>query len=134
MRRDYELVLVRYAPDVEWVSDSGWVSLGVAESARGHDELMRAVEQVWDSWGAANLAGRAFIDLGDRLLTLSVLTAEGSASSAVVASEYAQLIDQVAGIVVREQDFYRWDACLDAAGLHRDEVRGLEQLLATGEP
>jgi hypothetical protein len=46
-RRDYELMLVRYARDVELQYDPDFEALGLGGTFHGHDAIVRFLE----SWG-----------------------------------------------------------------------------------
>jgi len=58
-RRDFELMLVRYAPDVVFEADAGLQTLGVPASAQGRAEMARVVVEVQDGRGACTARGAA---------------------------------------------------------------------------
>jgi hypothetical protein len=134
-RRDYELLLVRYTPDCEFVTSFGLQSLGAEDSIRSHDGLrqfVQAIGQTWDGW---ELTPAGFVDLGDRVMWLGTQRAHGGASQIPIVDQYAQLQDLERGLICRQQAFSDWDSALAAAGLSPDQVTGLEALRAgVGRP
>ena len=131
-RRDLELMLVRYAPDCEFITAPGLQTLGVESSLRGHDALRRyvdAITEAWEHWEF--VAPRAFIDFGDRVLTFGFQRAEGSSSHTELQDEFAQLAQLERGLITHQETFNNWDAGLQAVGLQRSQVWGLDELLAT---
>jgi ketosteroid isomerase-like protein len=127
-RRDLTLMLIRYAPDLEFTAPPGLQSLG-ASDARGHDAGRQYIEATSEAWQRWELRPQGFIDLGDCLLTFGVQRAEGGTSHAPIEDPYAQVFDfDDRGLLMRQRDFHDWDAALQAAGLRRDQVLGFEAL------
>jgi hypothetical protein len=127
-RRDFDLMLVRYTADREFVTSSGLRSLGESGSIRSHDDLRHFVEEIAEAWQGWEVRPRGFIDLGDRVLWLGAQRARGDSSLIPIEDPYAQLQDIDRGLISRQQAFNDWDAALHAAGLSRDEVHGLDAL------
>ena|SRR5439155_12441330 len=89
-RRDFEAVLPRYDPNVEFLPSRGLVGVGIAASYRGHDGFLR----LWGDWdsawaGHAQWEPKELIDLGDRLLMLGRMKGTGEASGIAVDTEVA---------------------------------------------
>ena len=116
-RRDYELMLVRYAPDVEFEYDPDFEALGLGGTFRGHDGMLEFLDAFDEAWEGRELRPALIADLGDRLLVLGKVRLPGTASGLEFESEFAQLILDRAGRVVHEQEFLSWDKALGAAGL-----------------
>ena len=116
-RRDYELMLVRYAPDVELEYDPDFEPLGLGGTFRGHAGFLKFLEtwsEAWEEWEARP----AFvIDLGDRGMGLGHVRLPGTASGMVLEREFAQLITPRRGLVASEREFMSWEKGLRAAGL-----------------
>jgi hypothetical protein len=127
-RRDFELMLVRYKPGCEFVTSLGLRTLGASDSIRSHDGLQDFVEATAQAWQGWELVPRGFIDLGDQVLWLANQRARGGSSQIPIEDQYAQLQDLAHGLISRQQAFNDWDAALQAAGLHRDRVIGLDAL------
>ncbi len=129
-RRDYELLLVRYAPDCEFVTSSGLQALGANASIQSHDGLRRFIEATGEAWRDWEVVPLGFIDLGPRVLWLGAQRARGGSSRLPIEDDYAQLQDIEGGLISRQQAFNDWGAALQAAGLRRDQVLGLDALRA----
>jgi ketosteroid isomerase-like protein len=115
-RGDFQLMLVRYAPDVEITWDPGFEALGVTGPFHGHDgvlEMIRRIEEAWVGWV---LKPAAVVDLGDRVLALGTMRLPGRVSGLELESEIAQLAVPRGGHIVQQRDFLSWDDGLRAAG------------------
>lgn len=122
-RRDFELMLVRYAPDVEVEFDPEFEPLGMGGTYRGHDGMLEMIQafagDAWEGWG---MRPTTVLDLGDQVLVLGIFRMPGTASGLEFEREWAQLLTAPAGLVVREQEFFGWDNGLRAAGLDPDAI------------
>jgi ketosteroid isomerase-like protein len=118
-RRDFELMLVRYAPDVEVEFDPEFEALGMGGTFRGHDGFLKMIQafggDAWEGWEL--LLPATVLDLGDRVLVLGAFRLPGTASGLEFEREWAQLLTPRDGLVIREQEFLSWDKGLRAAGL-----------------
>ena len=130
-RGDYELMLVRYGPDVAVEFPPDFESLGMGGTFRGHDGLLAMTRTFDEAWEGRALFPEFVIDLGDRVLTLGTFHLPGSESGLEFESEFAQLIRLRAGLVAHEREFLTWDAALRAAGLDPDAI-ALPRRGATG--
>lgn len=119
-RRDYDAVLPRYDPDVEFVPAPELVGVGIGASYRGHDGFL-ALWEDWDSaWaGHAQWEPKELIDLGDRLLMLGRMRGTGEASGIAVDTEIALLMTLKDGRVIREEHYMEPAKALEAVGLRR---------------
>jgi ketosteroid isomerase-like protein len=122
-RRDFELMLVRYARDVEVEFDPEFEALGMGGTFRGHDGFLKMIQAFGgDAWEGWELLPATVLDLGDRVLVLGVFRMPGTASGLEFEREWAQLITARGGLVVREQSFFGWDKGLRTAGLDPDAI------------
>jgi ketosteroid isomerase-like protein len=121
-RRDFELMLVRYAPDVENEFAPEFEALGLGGTFRGHDGMVKMIEAFGEAWERWELQPATVLDLGDQLLVLSAFRLPGNVSGLVLEQDFAQLITPRRGLVAREQAFMSWDKGLRAAGLDPDAV------------
>jgi hypothetical protein len=120
-RRDFELLLPRYAHDAEVAFDPGFQALGVGEPARGHRAMVEAYRTLSEAWGwEGELC--YIVDLGDRVLNLGFMHAQGRASGVKLDREVAQLVTLRDGLITREQLLFGWEEGLRAAGLDPDAV------------
>ena len=116
-RGDFDVMLVRYAPDVEITFDPSFEPLGLTGPYRGHDgviEMIRGIEDAWPTW---ELKPVAAVDLGDRVVLLGTLRVRGNVSGMELESEISQLQVARDGLVGSQRDFLSWDDGLRAAGL-----------------
>ena len=120
-RRDFEAVLPRYDPNVEFLPSRELVRVGIAASYRGHDGFLR----LWGDWdsawaGHAQWEPKELIDLGDdRLLMLGRMKGTGEASGIAVETEVAVLFSFTNGRVIRAEHYFSSSAAeaLEALGL-----------------
>jgi ketosteroid isomerase-like protein len=121
-RRDYELMLVRYARDVEFQYDTDFEALGLGGTFHGHDGIVRFLESWGEPWEGWELRPAAVLDMGDRFLALAHVRLPGTTSGVKLESEFAQLVTVRDGLVTRDQEFRAWDKGLRAAGLDPDAL------------
>jgi hypothetical protein len=129
-RYDYELMLVRYARDVEIEFDSDFEALGLGGTFRGHDGMVKVIGAFEEAWERRESLPALILDLGDRLLNLGTFRLPGTASGLEFEREFAQLSTPRGGLVARDQYFFGWDRGLRAAGLDPDAIA----LPSRGEP
>ena len=125
-RRDFELMLVRYAPDIEFEFPPGQQTLGLSGTFRGHEAMTEALTELADGWGSFRLEPAYVIDLGDRLIALGSFHVRGRASGVQLDQEFAQLVTPANppwdGLLARDQAWFRWEEGLRAAGLDPDAI------------
>ena len=132
-RRDYELMLVRYAPDVEIQYDPDFEAVGLGGTFQGHDGVVRFLESWGEPWEGWELLPAAVLDLGDRFLALGHVRLPGSTRGVERESDFAQLVTIREGLVTRDQEFRSWDKGLRLAGLDPDAI-ALPSREAVGQP
>ena len=120
-RRDWELMLPRYSPDVVWEIPEEFETLGFAESYHGHQGLMEGIEQFAEAFESWELRPQTAIDFGERVLALGEFYGKARASGVEWAQEFSQLVTLSRGQVVRDQFFYSWEQGFRAAGLDPEE-------------
>ncbi|MFN2616590.1 MAG: nuclear transport factor 2 family protein [Thermoleophilaceae bacterium] len=116
-RQDFELVVVRYADDVEIKFDAAFEAIGLAGPFRGHQGILereRTFQEEWQRWEAVPMT---VLDLGERLVVLGEVRLAGKASGLELEREVAQLMTSRDGLVVRDEIVMGWDKGLRAAGL-----------------
>ncbi len=116
-RRDFELTLLRYAPDVLYDADTGFQALGVPGAARGRGEMANVLVELLDVWDRLELAPVLVVDLANSLIVLGRTRVHGPASGIELDLEIAQLLTLKRGLVTHERDFNHWDDALRAASL-----------------
>jgi ketosteroid isomerase-like protein len=121
-RRDFELILVRYAPDVELEFDPEFEALGLGGTFRGHAGFLKYFQAVDEAWERRERLPEFVLDLGDRVLRLARFRLPGNVSGLMLEREWAQLATLRGGLVAHEQYFFGWDKGLRAAGLDPDAI------------
>jgi ketosteroid isomerase-like protein len=121
-RRDFDLMLVRYARDVEVDFDPDFEALGLGGTFRGHDGLLKMIATFGEAWEHWDLQPEMVMDFGDSFLGLGRFRLPGTASGLGFAAEFAQLLTVRGGVVAREREFLSWEKGLRAAGLSSEEV------------
>jgi ketosteroid isomerase-like protein len=121
-RRDFELMLVFYAPDVELETDPEFEALGISGTFRGHDGMLTMIQAFDEAWERREFQPELMLDLGDRVLLLSNVRLPGNVSGLELESEFAQLITPRGGLVAHQHDFLAWNRGLRAAGLDPDAI------------
>lgn len=120
-RRDYDLMFIRYAADVDYEATAGIQSLDFPAAVRGRDamaDVIKALSEVWDEW---HFDPVFFVDAGDRMVNLGRFHAHGSTSGVRLDSPWAQVLTFRDGLVIREKDVEDWAQALAIAGVNRDE-------------
>ena len=120
-RKDWELMFARYSPEVLWEIPEEFQTLGFAESYRGHEGLVRGLEQFSDVFESWEIRPARALDFGDRVLALGSFRGEARASGVEWEQEFSQLVTLGRGLVVRDRFFYSWDQGLRAAGLEPED-------------
>ena len=119
-RRDLDVVVLGYHPDLEYYPYREFVEAGLAERCyRGPAGYKRYIEGTNDVWGSeVRLFPTEFFDLGDRVALLADMPMRGQASGVPLAETYASVMTLAAdGRVVRVEDYLRRDQALSAVGL-----------------
>ena len=114
-RHDREALLQLLAADVEWMP----LSPAVVERSvyRGHEEVIRGFDSIWDTWDEFSFEESEVRELGDAVVWLGTAHMRASTSGIELAQEMANYMLLRAGKIVRAQAFFSWKQALDAAGL-----------------
>ncbi len=86
-RRDLELMLVRYGPEVEFQFYAGFQTLGLDGTYRGREQMRDSLQELTEDWEAIELEPAYVVDLTDTVLNLGFMRARGRASGARVEME-----------------------------------------------
>ena len=132
-RQDFELILVRFSPDVVYEFDPGLQTLGLGGVFRGHEGMLEAFGKLTEAWESWELEPAYIVDLGDRMLTFGFNRSRARGSGVTLDEEYAQLVSLPEGIVTHFQNFFSWEEALRAAGLDPAAI-ALPVRGKTGEP
>jgi ketosteroid isomerase-like protein len=114
-RHDFELGARHLAADVEWLPAS---PAAVERSLyRGHDEVARGFNAIWETWDLFEFEEHEIRDLGDSVLWLGRVHARGGASQLELDQEFANHLVFSGDKVVRIQGFLSWQDAFAAVGL-----------------
>jgi ketosteroid isomerase-like protein len=116
-RKDWELMFVRYSPEVIWEIPEEFQTLGFPAGYRGHDGLVQGLEQFSEAFESWEIRPARALDFGDRVLALGRFHGKARASGVEWEQEFSQLVTLRRGLVVRDRFFYSWEQGLTAAGL-----------------
>lgn len=121
-RRDFDLMLVRYAPDVEFRFTPGQQTLGLDGTFHGHEGLLAGLAELAEVWDRTIVEPAYVVDLADRALFLGFMSNRGGASGIVLEQKFAQLVTVRDGLVSHDESYFDWDEGMRAAGLDPQAV------------
>jgi ketosteroid isomerase-like protein len=120
-RRDWELMFVRYSPEVVWEIPEEFQTLGFAPSYRGHEGLVEGLERFAEAFESWEIRPARALDFGDRVLALGSFRGKARASGVEWQQPFSQLVTLRRGLVVHDRFFYSWEQGLRAAGLDPED-------------
>jgi len=120
-RKDWELMFVRYSPEVIWEIPEEFQTLGFAASYRGHAGLVQGLEQFSEAFESWEILPARALDFGDRVLALGRFRGKARASGVEWEQKFSQLVTLQRGLVARDRFFYSWGQGLKAVGLDPDD-------------
>ena len=116
-RRDYEAVLEECDPEIEWHAIFGMMFGGEATVVRGHEAVLEHFRELDEGFAVRNVQCSEFRDLGERVVALGHVRAEGRESRVALDSPWAGVADFRGGKVCGFRDYLDHDEALEAAGL-----------------
>jgi ketosteroid isomerase-like protein len=122
-RHDYDLMTLRYAPEMVYEFTPELITLGMPARVEGRDRWLEALNEFGDAWESWTFRPRHQIDLDGRVVNLGLVRYRGEASGAEVEMEYAQVVNVPRGAVTHECDFNDWRAALRGGGPGRGAGR-----------
>jgi ketosteroid isomerase-like protein len=115
-RRDIDLLLMGFAPDLHYEPPREWLSAGIRSVYRGHAGYREWVDDMREAFEEADLMPREIFDAGEMLVVHLDLHVRAGGSGVELDYRYAVVVWLERGLVVRERDFLDWDEALRAAG------------------
>ena len=91
-RKDWELMFVRYSPEVVWEIPEEFQTLGFAESYHGHDGLVEGLERFSEAFESWEIRPARALDFGDRVLALGSFRGKARVSGVEWQQEFSQLV------------------------------------------
>jgi ketosteroid isomerase-like protein len=116
-RRDYDVVLMRSDPDVEYRPSRNLMPPDLESVFYGHDGYRKLWSRWFDAFEDFRWEPKEIIDFGDRLLVTAELTGHGSGSGIAVSEPSFHLFKVRQGLSVSQEDFTDRAEALEAVGL-----------------
>jgi ketosteroid isomerase-like protein len=122
-KRDFDLLLARYAPEVEYSADPALMALGVRGGRRGREGMRTALVDIAAAWSDLEMIPHVILDAGERMVVLGRMHGTGATSGVVVEEDFTQVLDFRDGAVVEEHDYRGWDAGLRIVGVDQEAIQ-----------
>jgi ketosteroid isomerase-like protein len=116
-RRDYEVVLMRSHPDVEYRPSGDLMPPDLEAVFYGHDGYRKLWSRWFDAFEDLRWDPEEILDFGDRLLVTAQQRGHGSGSGVAMRRQVFQLYKIRRGLSISQEDFTDRRAALEAAGL-----------------
>jgi ketosteroid isomerase-like protein len=118
-RRDLDVVVAGYHPEIEYCPARSWVEAGFFEPVyRGPEGYRHYVASTAEVFGGeVYFKPFEIIDLGDRMVILATVPMRAQASGVPLTEAFAYALMLEGGLVVRLQEYYDHREALAAVGL-----------------
>lgn len=118
-RKDLDVVMVGFHPDLEYNPYREFVEAGLAEPCyHGRSGYRAYIEGTYEVWGdGVRLEAAELIDLGDRFVVLADMPMLAQSSGIALAESYGSVWRVSEGAVIEVRDFLRHSEALEAAGV-----------------
>jgi ketosteroid isomerase-like protein len=121
IRRDFELLFLRFDPEIEFEMAEnpafGFVAPDAVGVHRGREGYRRVFQLVTEAWEDLKFEPDEVVDFGDKLLTAGRITGHARHTKIALDAPLFQLVTVRGGLVVRQRDFMDREKALEAAGL-----------------
>jgi ketosteroid isomerase-like protein len=120
-RRDFDVTIRGYDPDCYEYSPI--VALPDSDPVYyGHDGFHKFWRQLLEAFDDVRLDPKEMLDLGDRVLVTTKMSAHGTGSGVSINQQLFQLMTFRRGLIVRQVDFQDRAQALEAAGLSEQDA------------
>jgi hypothetical protein len=118
-RRDLDVVVLAYHPELEYCPARNWVEAGFFEPCyHGPDGYRKYVAITAEVFGGeVYFMPEELVDLGDRFVMLAHVPMRAQASGIELTETFAYVAQLKDGLVIRMQEYYDHQEALAAAGL-----------------
>jgi ketosteroid isomerase-like protein len=116
-RADFEVMFIRYAPDIVYEFNEELVTLGAPRRIEGRDNWLEELRKFREVFGDWRFTPGYIIDLGELAIGLGQVFYRGAGSGVELEIPYAQVLELRDGIVTRQRDFSSWSQAVEEAGL-----------------
>jgi ketosteroid isomerase-like protein len=117
VRGDFDLMFVRFAPNLEYNPPREWLAAGMRSVYRGQAGLREWAADMRDAWEWIENQPLEVLDAGDVLVFRNKIRLRAVGSGIEFDSTYAFVMWIEEGLIVRESDFSDWDEALRTAGI-----------------
>jgi ketosteroid isomerase-like protein len=115
-RRDYDVVLMRSDPDVEYRPSADLMPPDLESVFYGHDGYRKLWSRWFDAFEDMRFDPEEILDFGDKLLVTARQGGHGSGSGVALSQQVFQLFKLRRGLSISQEDFTDRDQALEAAG------------------
>jgi ketosteroid isomerase-like protein len=113
-RRDFELVLLLFAHDIEYEAPAGAQIVGFSGTIRGRSALAEAYVESVEDLERWEITPEWMLDLRNVLVVLGTSRIRGRESGLELEEEWASVYALRGGLVARQQDLRSWGEALTA--------------------
>lgn len=119
VRGDFELMFVRFAPNLQYDPPREWQAAGMRNAYQGHAGLREWVADMREAWEWVENQPLEIVDAGDVLIFRNRVKLRARGSGIEFDSSFGFVIWIERGLIVREADFADWQEALRNAGIDR---------------
>jgi ketosteroid isomerase-like protein len=119
---DQDALLACFDPELEWQTAMATAIEGAPDVNHGHEGARQVWRRYRELFDEIRVEEPHFLDLGDRVLTLSYMKVKGRGSSIELREELAQVMTIKEGRIVRSEDFRSHAEGRRAAGLPEQDA------------
>jgi ketosteroid isomerase-like protein len=117
LRRDFDLLVVRFAPDFEYEPPADWVAVGMRRAYRGHAGLREWAADMFEAWEWLENRPLEIIDGGNPVVFVNRIRLRARGSGVEFDYRAGLVLWMERGLIVRERDFLDADEALRAIGV-----------------
>jgi ketosteroid isomerase-like protein len=117
LRRDFDLMTVRFAADCEYEPPRDWQAVGMSAVYRGHAGIRAWAADMQEAWEWLENRPLELVDAGDRVVFVNRIRLRARESGVEFEYRAGLVIWLRRGLIVRERDFLDADEALAAASI-----------------
>jgi ketosteroid isomerase-like protein len=121
-RGDYEALIARMHPDVEWHAVFQVMFGGQARVCRGHEGVREYLRDLDEAFDVRQVEILEFRDMGKRIVAIGQVRGRGRVSGAELDSPISFVAEFTDGKVIRMSDYLNATEALEAAGLSEEAM------------
>jgi ketosteroid isomerase-like protein len=121
-RQDFDLMLVRFAPDFDYQPPREWTAVGMRSSYRGEAGLREWAADMREAWDWLENMPLEIVDAGDPIVFVNRIRLRARGSGVEFDYRAGLVVWRERGLVVRERDFLDADEALRAAEIREPDA------------